>query len=200
MDDFRSYTGVDFSSRGLEVAEQIMQRRQIDARFVEADVRSLPMADSSFDAGFSAHMIYHLPTRADQLAALSEMARVIRPGGVLAVVAANPYPWLFPGRLLRRMVANAPMAGPAVDRLRRSPPLPYLPLSPRWMAGVLSAWGDAQVLPFDMASVWFGQKISEGHRAGRLAWTGLDRIESAWPRVAAAAGCYALVVVRRRPS
>jgi ubiquinone/menaquinone biosynthesis C-methylase UbiE len=199
MDDFSSYTGVDFSKRGLEVAAQIMQRRQIRAEFVEADVRALPLPDSAFDAGFSAHMIYHLPTQSDQLAALGEMARVIRSGGVLALVAANPYPWLFPGRVLRRLVVNAPGLGPAVERVRPSPPLPYLPLSARWMADVLARWGTTQILPFDMASVWFGQHVSDRRRVGRFAWGALNHIESAWPRVAVGAGCYVLVVLRKGP-
>jgi SAM-dependent methyltransferase len=197
MGGFDSYTGVDFSRRGLDVAAELMQRRQIEASFVEADVRSLPLPDAAFDAGFSAHMIYHLPERDDQLSALKEMARVVRPGGVLAVVAANPYPWLFPGRILRRMVANAPGVGAAVDKLRRSPPLPYLPLSPRWMADVLAAWGDTEILPFDMASVWFGRHVSERRTVGRLAWKVLNHVESTWPRLARWGGCYVLVVLRK---
>lgn len=199
MDGFRRYTGVDFSSRGIEVAAQIMRRRQIEAEFVEADVRQLPLPDSECDAGFSSHMIYHLPTRADQEAALNEMARVVRPGGVLAVVAANPYPLLFPGRVVRRLVADTPGLTRAADKLRPAPPLPFLPLPPRWMADVLARWGPTEVLPFDMASVWFGQNVSQRRRVGRFLWGALNHIESAWPGIAVRAGCYVLVVLRKAP-
>ncbi|WP_105385907.1 class I SAM-dependent methyltransferase [Neorhizobium alkalisoli] len=48
----------------------------------QADAAALPFEDASFDAVIAMHMLYHL---ADQLAAIVEMFRVLKPGGVLAV-------------------------------------------------------------------------------------------------------------------
>jgi SAM-dependent methyltransferase len=47
-----------------------------------ADAQTLPFADASFDAVLACHMLYHVP---DEAKALDEMARVLRPGGIIAV-------------------------------------------------------------------------------------------------------------------
>lgn len=48
----------------------------------EADAMALPFADASFDGVIAMHMLYHV---ADQPKAIAEMARVLKPGGFLAV-------------------------------------------------------------------------------------------------------------------
>lgn len=49
------------------------------------DVQSLPFADDSYDVVIANHMLYHVP---DPDLALTELARVLRPGGVF-VAATN---------------------------------------------------------------------------------------------------------------
>ncbi len=44
------------------------------------DIESLPFADASFDVTIANHMLYHVP---DQPKGLSELQRVLRPGGAL---------------------------------------------------------------------------------------------------------------------
>lgn len=46
----------------------------------ECDVQSLPFGDASFDVVLANHMLYHVP---DPDRAVAELARVVRPGGVL---------------------------------------------------------------------------------------------------------------------
>ena len=53
-------------------------------RFEEADARALPYGDGSFDAVYSLSVVEHIPGEGDS-AALSEMARVVRPGGVVVL-------------------------------------------------------------------------------------------------------------------
>ncbi len=53
--------------------------------FATADVESLPFADNAFDVVLANHMLYHVP---DRPKALSEVRRVLRPGGML-VAATN---------------------------------------------------------------------------------------------------------------
>lgn len=47
------------------------------------DCTNVPFEDESFDAVASFTMLHHLPTQAQQFAALSEAYRVLRPDGVL---------------------------------------------------------------------------------------------------------------------
>lgn len=51
-----------------------------------ADARQLPFAASSFDIALSSLAIHNIPARADRAKALSEMARVLKPGGYLAIL------------------------------------------------------------------------------------------------------------------
>jgi SAM-dependent methyltransferase len=65
---------VDLSPRMVELA----RARGLEARV--GDVRALPFADGKFDCAIANWMLYHVP---DLDSALSELARVLRPGGRL---------------------------------------------------------------------------------------------------------------------
>src|SRR5918994_6258384 len=72
-------TGLDFSGRMLERA-----RRKSDAiEWVQGDVLALPFDDASFDA---ATIGFGIRNVADLDEGLRELARVVRPGGRLAVL------------------------------------------------------------------------------------------------------------------
>jgi SAM-dependent methyltransferase len=76
-------TSTDDSPAAVEVL-----RRRASGEVVEADVTTLPFAAERFDAAVLAEVLEHVP---DDRGALAEVARVLRPGGVLAVsVPANP--------------------------------------------------------------------------------------------------------------
>jgi ubiquinone/menaquinone biosynthesis C-methylase UbiE len=49
-------------------------------RLAVGDVQALPFPDGAFDAALAMHMLYHVPERR---AALAELRRVVRPGGVV---------------------------------------------------------------------------------------------------------------------
>ncbi len=70
---------VDLSPRMVELARE----RGVDARV--GDVQNLPFDDASFDVAVANWMLYHVP---DLQQGLSELARVLRPGGRL-VAATN---------------------------------------------------------------------------------------------------------------
>jgi ubiquinone/menaquinone biosynthesis C-methylase UbiE len=55
------------------------------------DARDLPFESESFDAVLLHGPLYHLTDRRDRLRALAEARRVLRPGGVAAVVAITRY-------------------------------------------------------------------------------------------------------------
>ena len=73
------------SSEGM-VAEALPRVREMRRyRSVEgqlADAMALPFADASFDAVLACHMLYHVR---EPEAAIDEMIRVLRPGGVIIV-------------------------------------------------------------------------------------------------------------------
>jgi ubiquinone/menaquinone biosynthesis C-methylase UbiE len=51
------------------------------------DAQHLPFADASFDVAVANHMLYHVP---DPAAAVAELARVLRPDGVLLAATNGP--------------------------------------------------------------------------------------------------------------
>jgi ubiquinone/menaquinone biosynthesis C-methylase UbiE len=55
------------------------------------DARELPFEDERFDAVLLLGPLYHLPDRADRVAALAEARRVVRPGGLVAAAAISRY-------------------------------------------------------------------------------------------------------------
>ena len=73
-----SVTGVDLNSSMINVARRL--RPEIDWR--EGDAASLPFADGAFDVVVSQAALMFFP---DRVAALREMRRVLRSGGLIAV-------------------------------------------------------------------------------------------------------------------
>jgi SAM-dependent methyltransferase len=76
----------DFSAGMLEQARQNLDHSDRRFTFELIDAQSIPFEDESFDAVIANHMIYHVPDRAR---GLSEMRRVLRPGGGLYVTTAG---------------------------------------------------------------------------------------------------------------
>lgn len=63
-----------------------------NVEFREADSQALPLPDASVDAVFANMYLHHCP---DPLAAIHEMARILRPGGRLVIsdMESHPYEW-----------------------------------------------------------------------------------------------------------
>jgi SAM-dependent methyltransferase len=75
--------GIDLSPIQVERGRALAVERGIDnARFEVGDIRHLPFADGTFDVAWASAVLMHLR---DPVAALREMRRVVRPGGLLAV-------------------------------------------------------------------------------------------------------------------
>ena len=75
--------GLDLSAETLTAARQDAAARGIsNLRYEEGSVYALPFADASFDAVFAHQVLQHL-RQPD--AAIAEMLRVLRPGGLIAV-------------------------------------------------------------------------------------------------------------------
>jgi ubiquinone/menaquinone biosynthesis C-methylase UbiE len=92
--------GIDLSRETLAAARAEAAARGLgNLRYEEGSVYELPFADASFDAAYAHQVVQHLREPA---AALREMLRVVRPGGLVAVRDVDwgtvsywpPDPWL----------------------------------------------------------------------------------------------------------
>ncbi|MFG3171159.1 class I SAM-dependent methyltransferase [Streptomyces sp. NPDC048200] len=72
--------GADLTWAMLEAA--VRAGRDRDGRLLLTDVAALPLRSGSLDAVFAAGLVAHLPNPAENL---RELARVVRPGGTLAL-------------------------------------------------------------------------------------------------------------------
>jgi 2-polyprenyl-3-methyl-5-hydroxy-6-metoxy-1,4-benzoquinol methylase len=81
-------TAVDFSDAALKVARQTLMEagieKQIDLR--RGDITSLPFGNAAFDAVICWGVLMHVPAMEK---ALSELARVLKPGGTLVLGENN---------------------------------------------------------------------------------------------------------------
>lgn len=84
---YGAVTGIDYSADALRLA-----RRRHGLRLARASVETLPFLDSSFDLVLSNDVLCHLGV-ANDARAVRELARVLRPGGVL-FLQLPAYQWL----------------------------------------------------------------------------------------------------------
>lgn len=96
-------TGTDISLAALARAASEARARGVPLEVAAADMRALPFADGCFDAVVSAdNSLPHLLTAEDVRAALTQMRRVLRVGGLL-VVSVRDY-----DAILRSRPASTP--------------------------------------------------------------------------------------------
>jgi ubiquinone/menaquinone biosynthesis C-methylase UbiE len=86
--------GVDNSPAMLEVAERNLNALDVDnVQLLEGELNALPLDDDTMDAAVANMVLHHAP---DPAVMLTEMARVVRPGGVVAVTdeVEHDYEWM----------------------------------------------------------------------------------------------------------
>ena len=74
--------GLDASADPLDEARAAAERAGVEVTFGVGDIHALDLPDASFDVVHAHQVLQHL---SDPVAALREMERVCRPGGVIAV-------------------------------------------------------------------------------------------------------------------
>lgn len=84
------YVGIDISQKTLDVAETKV--RHFEGRYLlkKDNANALSFEDKSFDAVFCAATLHHMD---EPFKMISEMARVLKPGGRLAIMEPN---WIYP--------------------------------------------------------------------------------------------------------
>ena len=95
--------GVDYVPALLERGRQRAAAEQLDVELLEGDAESLPFEDASFDAVTSVFGSMFAP---DHRQAASELVRVTRPGGTIALASWTPDGFI--GELFRTVAAHVP--------------------------------------------------------------------------------------------
>ena len=91
--------GVDFSVEMLSFARKYSQKFNFAANLSVADVRCLPYPDETFDWAISIATYHHIEGKEERQAALSELRRVLKPGGEAFITVWNrwqPRFWFKP--------------------------------------------------------------------------------------------------------
>jgi len=164
-----SVTGIDLSDGLLSVAQSAARcsgPAAAAARFVKSDAEILPFGNRSFDAVLSLFALLHFP---HPERALSEMYRVLRPGGKLVIGIGSGPPWSMPSGWTHRV-------GQIVDRFRiHTNQLLIAPLQLNQLAEAHLSAGEEEET--DLAR-------HHGSRPGRsirlVRDAGFGRIETAW--------------------
>lgn len=94
--------GMDISTKFLGDAPT---RTGTRLRYAVGDAMELPFTDGAFDGLASFDVIEHLP---DAARALSEMGRVVRPGGRIVIICPNYWSPVIPLKALRNLIRGGP--------------------------------------------------------------------------------------------
>ena len=159
--------GIDLSRPMLRVAEETAAREGLgNVRFVHGDAQVPPFEPGTFDVAVSRTGAMFF---ADQVAAFTNVARALRPGGRLALVSwrsAAENEWFT--SLVHALRPDLPVIAPPPDA-----PSPFRHADPDVTTSILTAGGFEQVAltPLD-APMYFGRDAEEGFRvvSDLLAW------------------------------
>lgn len=116
--------GIDLAEAMVARAIEQARTKRLDerVRFVLADAAALPVADGSFNVAVSTLSLHHW---SDPATVFTEIARVLRPGGVALIYDLRPFAYLR--HELEVFLAGTAFAGSPLEReLVRLGPLPAL--------------------------------------------------------------------------
>jgi tRNA (uracil-5-)-methyltransferase TRM9 len=107
--------GLDFSAEMIKMARRYSHKFEFPVNLEVADALHLPFAENSFDWAIAVASYHHLKGRTDQLAALKELKRVLKPGGEAFLTVWNrcqprfwfagretAVPWKAQGQVIQR--------------------------------------------------------------------------------------------------
>lgn len=90
--------GIDLALTGAQVAQKRIEHEGSSARVLVANAEHLPFADGSFDLVYSWGAIHHSP---DTPGAVSEIHRVLKPGGQMTIMIHHTLSWVVLKILLK---------------------------------------------------------------------------------------------------
>lgn len=118
-------TGLDISPEFLLRAEEVVRQAGLSKQisFREGDVSKLPFEDRSFDWAWSSCCVGYAPV--EPLPLVKELARVVRPGGIVAIFVWSSEK-LLPGYPMLEARLNATSSGIAPFVQGKNPELHFL--------------------------------------------------------------------------
>jgi len=87
-DGFELY-GIDSSAEMLKYARKYSVKHGFAVNLAQADARHLPYPDNTFDWAIAVATYHHLRNKEERQAALQELKRVLKPGGVAFITVWN---------------------------------------------------------------------------------------------------------------
>ncbi|MFC1993033.1 class I SAM-dependent methyltransferase [Chloroflexota bacterium] len=123
--------GVDFSEEMLKFAQKYSQKFDFSVNLSLADASHLPYGDETFDWAISVATYHHIKGSEERQAALSELRRVLKPGGEAFITVWNHWqprfwlkgreaavPWRTKGKTLFRYYYL--FSYPALEKLAKN--------------------------------------------------------------------------------
>jgi len=185
---------VDLSIQGLRAAQRKLGDRGV---YLQGDLTRLPLRDATIDAITCNHVLYQAPAE-KQAAALLEMWRVLKPGGVAVIVYLSPY-----APLEKRLVTLARVTtGGGPGPIAATPDQPTL-----YHHAYPVSWFEAPHWPFRCEVDAFrvlGQGFMREHVGdnwrGRLFLNFVYALQVLAPRFCGRYGAIPAIVLRKPPS
>ena len=185
-----SYTGLDIAESAVAMSNSRIQQIGKEPSSVKGDALSTPFSDGSFDAVVAIGSLHHT---GDFDRAISEMARIVKPGGVVCGMVYSLFSLrnliLQPLKTTKSCIANLckPIRVKAGQKLRwlsdhnsqgvAAPSTEYF--SRRALRQILEQFGDVKITAHNLGSLNIPLGIGDGLRKVLIrtklaSWFGLD--------------------------
>jgi ubiquinone/menaquinone biosynthesis C-methylase UbiE len=153
-------TGIDASEGMLEqFRAKLAGRDDIEATLHAADVMAMPVADAAFDAVICSMAFHWFPFKG---AAMAEMARTLRPGGVIAILCSGSGGEREFQHLLSRLEPGVPTWVGAFESLQRDIPDMEVYLAQAGLEPV-DLWMERRIRRADPAAYMERMRVVAGH-------------------------------------